>query len=88
MILNIINARYLHDYVVELEFDNDITKMVDLRDTIFNDPRPIFLPLREVDYFKNFELTLNTIAWENGLDLAPEYLISLADVSAKVVISE
>ena len=37
---------------------------------------PMFEPLRELDRFRTVRLDLerDTIAWENGADLAPEYL--------------
>lgn len=58
-------------------FDNGVVKVVDLKDTIFNDKREIFKPLEDIEYFKKFDLVLNTIGWQNGLDLAPEYLYEL-----------
>lgn len=39
--------------------------------------RKIFEPLKEINYFKNFELKLNTIVWENEADFAPEFLFTL-----------
>lgn len=64
--------------MLELTFNNGETKSVDLKAMIFEDKRPIFEPLRDLDYFKNFTIEANTIAWANGLDPAPEYLYQLA----------
>jgi len=51
--------------------------VVDLENTIFNDTRKIFQPLRDLDYFKSFKLRLNTITWDNEADFAPEFLLEL-----------
>ncbi|NEW82462.1 MAG: DUF2442 domain-containing protein [Mariniphaga sp.] len=33
--------------------------------------------LRDIEYFKNFEIRLNTITWDNEVDFAPEFLLEL-----------
>ncbi len=77
MILQVTNAEYISNYTLKLWFNTSETKTVDLEQTIFNDHRPIFKALQQIDYFKQFSLIFNTIGWENGLDLAPEYLYQL-----------
>jgi hypothetical protein len=77
MILNVVKADYIEQYQVYLEFNNGENVSVDLKDTIFNDHRKIFEPLRNIGYFKKFSITMNTIAWENKVDLAPEFLLNL-----------
>jgi hypothetical protein len=41
---------------------------------MFNESRAIFQQLQDINKFKQFKVDLNTICWENGLYLAPEYL--------------
>ena len=67
------DARYLHDYVIWLRFSDDTEGEVDLVDELHG---PMFESLRELDRFRSVRLDpeLDTIAWENGADLAPEYL--------------
>ncbi len=77
MLLNVIKAEYINDYKINVFFDNGFNKIVDLKNTIFNDNRKIFEPLKNIDFFKKFSIKLNTITWENELDLAPEYLLDL-----------
>lgn len=66
-------ARYLHDYVVWLRFSDGTSGEVDLADDLHG---PMFEPLRDLDRFRTGRLDpeMDTIAWENGADLAPEYL--------------
>jgi hypothetical protein len=77
MILNVKYAEYKVGYQVFLTFNNGESVVVDLENTIFNDTRKIFQPLRDLDYFKSFKLRLNTITWDNEADFAPEYLLEL-----------
>lgn len=74
MIISVKKAEYMKDYVLKVTFNNDDVRIVDLESTIFNDPLPVFVPLRNKDFFKQFEIKLNTICWNNDLDLAPEFL--------------
>jgi len=77
MILNVIYAEYKEGYKVFLTFNNGESVITDLKDTLLNDSRKIFIPLRDYDYFKNFKIRLNTITWENEADFAPEFLLEL-----------
>ena len=73
MILHVSEARYLHDYVVELVFNDGRRGRADLAATLNG---PVFEPLRDTALFSQLRVDpeLQTIAWENGADLAPEYL--------------
>ena len=82
-LIEVSKAKYLRNYQIELLFDTGESKVVDLKDTIFKDHRKIFFPLREIDYFKRFNIKFNTIEWPNELDLAPEYLYELSDKQIK-----
>jgi len=73
MILHIKEARYLHDYVIWLRFNDGAAGEVDLKDELYGE---VFEPLKDLDKFKDFKVDpdLETIVWENGADLAPEFL--------------
>ena len=75
MILHIIEAKYEHDYVVHLKFNDGAEGYVDLADELYGE---MFAPLRDKEKFKAFKVDpeLETIAWDNGADLAPEFLRS------------
>ncbi len=77
MILNVTYAEYKDEYKVFLTFNNGESVITDIKDIILNDHRRIFLPLRELNYFKSFKIRLNTITWDNGADFAPEFLLEL-----------
>lgn len=77
MILNVKRAEYIADYKILLTFNNGESVLTDLEQTIKSDHRKIFLPLRDIDYFKSFTITLNTITWPNEADFAPEFLLKL-----------
>ena len=70
---HVIEARYLGDYKVWLEFNDGRKGVVDLADELYGDERT---SLRDIDKFSTFYLDygLATIAWHHGADFAPDYL--------------
>lgn len=77
MIFTIINAMHVEEYKVFLQFNTGDSYTVDLESTIKQEPRKIFFPLKDIEYFKTFKIHLNTITWENEADFAPEFLLEL-----------
>ena len=73
MFLHVTEAKYLHDYVVEVTFNNGRKGCADLSDALQG---TMFEPLKDVDKFKRLRVDaeLETITWENGADLAPEFI--------------
>lgn len=73
MILHVKEARYLHDYVLWLRFNDGIEGEIDLAKELEGE---VFGPLKDKKKFQSFKVdpVLETIAWENGADLAPEFL--------------
>ena len=71
MCLEIKNAEYLEGYKVKLWFSNGEIRVADLSESLNG---LVFEPLRNIELFKRFSIPYNTIQWENGADLAPEYL--------------
>lgn len=78
MFTEVVKAEYVNNYKVRLWFNNSVTKVVDLLPSLNG---IVFEPLKDINYFKRFKIKYNTLEWENGADFAPEYLISLPDVS-------
>ncbi len=73
MFLHVSEAKYLHDYVIWLKFDDGAEGEVDLRNELFGE---MFAPLQDLGKFQRFRVDpeIQTITWENGADLAPEFL--------------
>ena len=73
MILHVREAKYLHDYVIRLRFNNDAEGEIDLEEELEGE---VFEPLKDLEKFKSFKIDpdLQTIVWDNGADLAPEFL--------------
>jgi hypothetical protein len=72
MFLKVTEARYLDDYRIEVAFNNGKKGIADLAALKV----PVFEPLKNTQAFARFKVDaeLETIAWENGADLAPEYI--------------
>lgn len=73
MILHVKEAKYLHDYVIWLRFNDEAEGEVDLKDELDGE---IFEPLKKVESLKKFKVDpdIMTVVWENGADIAPEFL--------------
>jgi hypothetical protein len=69
-------AEYLEGYKIRVTFDNGESKEADLAPFLHGE---IFEPLKDINYFKKFRLSpdIDTIYWENGADLAPEFLYEI-----------
>jgi hypothetical protein len=70
----ILKAKYTTDYKIHVTFNNGENGVIDLEEAICHDKRPIFTELIDTNKFRQFNVDFDTIVWENGLDLAPEYL--------------
>lgn len=71
-ILRIVSVRHLGGHRLHLEFNNGEAGEVDLA---YDLNGPVFKPLRDPGFFASVRLEGGTIAWPNGADLAPEYLL-------------
>ena len=73
MILHVTEAKYLRDYVIWLRFNDGAEGEVDLAGEWDGE---VFEPLKDLGKFRSFKVDpiLKTIVWDNGADLAPEFL--------------
>lgn len=67
-------ASALSNYRLWVRFDDGAEGEVDLRDLVMSDQRPIVAALRVPDAFAYIRVEHDTVVWDNGFDLAPEYL--------------
>ena len=74
MFLEVSDAEYIRDYLLKVTFNNGDIKLVDLQDSLQG---PVFEPLRDTIFFRQFSIHFNTVEWKNGADFAPEYLFKI-----------
>lgn len=71
------SAEHAGEYRLKLRFNDGTEGTVDLREVICHDPRPVFRQAADLQVFRRFKVDLDTVVWEHGLDLAPEFLYDL-----------
>ncbi len=73
MFLHIKEAKYLSNYKIWVRFNDGAIGEIDLESDLWGE---MIEPLKNKNKFKKFKLDpdLETIVWENGFDLAPEYI--------------
>jgi hypothetical protein len=73
MVYDVLEARYVRDYVVWLRFRDGTAGEVDLQAALRG---PVFQRLKDLEYFRRFTIhpEFDTLTWPNGADLAPEFL--------------
>ena len=81
MFLHVRDAKYLHDYVVWIRFNDGAEGEIDLEPELEGE---VFGSLRDKELFRRFRVDpeLETLVWENGADLAPEFLYENMTVCA------
>jgi hypothetical protein len=81
MFLHVCEARYIDAYRIRLRFNDGAEGVVELSDCLDGE---IFEPLKDLNNFKSFRLDANieTIVWDNGADMAPEFLYDKMDIIA------
>ena len=76
MLRDVVEVRPLEGYRVFLRFDDGVQGEIDLESLLFPFDG-VFEPLRDLARFREvFVDDGGTIAWPNGVDLAPEILYS------------
>ena len=73
MILHVREAKYVRGYVLRLSFNDGAEGEIDLEAELEGE---VFGPLRDPSQFRRFRVDpeLQTVVWDNGADLAPEFL--------------
>jgi hypothetical protein len=72
-VARVVHAEYRGGHRVWLEFSDGVAGEVDLAGEMWGE---IFEPLRVPEAFASFRVD-GTLVWENGADLAPEFLHEL-----------
>jgi hypothetical protein len=79
--------RYMSGYRLELTFEDGSVKFVDLEPYLDGE---IFEPLKDINYFKRVYVNpdIDTIGWENGADLSPDFLYEVGEAVPEAVEAE
>jgi hypothetical protein len=76
---SVIRAEYRGAHQIHVTFNDGTSGTIDFAPWLDG---PVFEPLKDVEYFQSFYLDGGTVAWPNGVDIAPETLHSQARASA------
>lgn len=70
---DVVEARYVRDYVLWLRFRDGTSGEIDLWPVLRG---PVFQALKDLAFFRQFSIhpEFETLTWPNGADLAPEFL--------------
>jgi hypothetical protein len=75
------HAEYVSDYRVRLVFEDGSVRIADLASHLDGE---VFEPLKAVERFKTLrvEPDLDTIVWDNGADMSPDFLYEISAESS------
>lgn len=81
MILHVREARHVRDYIIRLRFNDGAEGEVDLKDELEGE---VFQPLKDISRFTRFRVDaeMQTLVWNNGADMAPEFLYDKMNILA------
>ena len=74
MLIDVTEVKLLEDYNIWLHFNNGASGKVNIKEII---PfKGVFSPLEDYNYFSRVYVNhdIGTICWENGADIAPDFL--------------
>jgi hypothetical protein len=79
--IRVLEAHVVTGFTVSLRFSDGIEGCIDLSRELVG---PVFEPLRDPSYFAQLRIDpeLDTIAWPNGADFAPEFLYERVKLAA------
>lgn len=75
----VVRADYEDGFRIRVVFNDGLEGTVDFAEWLDG---PVFVPLREPEYFRRFFLEGGTVSWPNGADIAPETLYAKVKSSA------
>lgn len=77
-------VKYIADYKLQLKFEDGTLREVDLTHHLAGE---VFEPLRNLERFRSVHLNhdLDTIVWDNGADMSPDFLYEIGSPVAQSV---
>jgi hypothetical protein len=76
----VVGARHISGFIVSTRFDDGTEKHIDVSQWFKG---PVFEPLKDPKLFKKFFIEGGTLAWPNGVDIAPEALYAAHESTKK-----
>jgi len=78
MLHDIVGAKYIEDYKIEIEFDDGNSGVVDF--SKYLEKGGVFGRFRDISFFRRFSVNeeLGTLTWDGEIDIAPETLYAYA----------
>ena len=71
--MEIVKVKYLSDYKLEVEFDNDEKIIADFKDFLFQNHSPMTTQFKDKERFKNVSIDFGHLTWEDGeMDISAE----------------
>ena len=72
------DVQYETGYRLRLRFEDGSIKRIDLTDHLDGE---VFEPLRDVERFRTAYLNadIDTVAWDNGADMSPDFLYEIGE---------
>lgn len=76
------DTSYISEYKLLLTFEDGSAKIANLEPYLDGE---ISEPLKDIEYFKAFRVDheLDTVVWENGADISPDFLYEIGVSAAK-----
>jgi hypothetical protein len=80
----ITDASYVGEYKLQILFENGEVRVVDLCNHLDG---PVFEPLKDISYFKQFRVNtdIDTVVWPNDADFSPDFLYEIGKTVSKSV---
>ena len=76
----VVEAHHISGFIVSTRFDDGSEKCIDVSQWFKG---PVFEPLKDPKLFKKFFIEAGTLAWPNGVDIAPEALYAARESAKK-----
>ena len=72
----VVDAAYLGEHKLKVQFENDEVRIVDLSDHLDG---PIFEPLKDPSFFRQVRVNhdIDTVVWPNDADFSPDFLYDI-----------
>ena len=68
-VIKLVNAKYLNDYKVELQFNDNVVRQIDFGKFLNTHSHPQYDKYKKLSNFKKFRIDRNNLVWGRYWDL-------------------